>query len=97
MPKKQRHLTGLILRKLLASSQYAVLGTLLTIRERLQKLRDDFDNQKQEEDNFLAKLVEDDDLEDEYLEEAEFDQEDVELGQSEEPALSKDDLIEEIG
>lgn len=97
LPKKQRHLTGLILRKLLASSPYAVLGTLLTIRERLQKLRDDFDNQKQEEDNFLAKLVEDDDLEDEYLEEAEFDQEDVELGQSEEPALSKDDLIEEIG
>ena len=52
---------------------------------------------KPAEDDFLAKLVEDDDLEDEYLEEAEDDQEDSELGQNLEPKLSKDDLTEEIG
>ena len=32
LPKRQRHLTGLILRKLLASSTPAILGTLMCIR-----------------------------------------------------------------
>src|SRR3546814_1181746 len=36
LPKQQRHLTALILRKLLASSSHAVAATLVTIRERLQ-------------------------------------------------------------
>lgn len=41
LPRRQRHLTGLILRKLLASSPSAVVGTLQIIRERLQRLLDD--------------------------------------------------------
>lgn len=39
LPRQQRHLTGLILRKLLASSTPAVLNTLRTIRKRLLALQ----------------------------------------------------------
>lgn len=38
LPKQQRHLTALILRKLLASSAHAVATTLVAIRERLERL-----------------------------------------------------------
>lgn len=64
LPKKHRHLTGLILRKLLASSSHAVLNTLEAIKRRLEKLRD----QNIDED-FIVNLIEDDDLETDYLEE----------------------------
>ena len=40
LPKRQRHLTGLILRKLLASSTHAVHNTLITIKSRLETLRE---------------------------------------------------------
>ena len=66
LPKRQRHLTGLILRKLLASSPYAVTGTLQTILERLQNKL----NGEELSDEDLAKiLIEQDELEDDYLEE----------------------------
>ncbi|MDD2722908.1 MAG: SNF2-related protein [Methylovulum sp.] len=65
LPKRQRHLTGLILRKLLASSTHAVLNTLVTIKNRLEKLRD---NQSDDTD-IIAELIENDDLETDYLEE----------------------------
>jgi len=65
LPKRQRHLTGLILRKLLASSTHAVLNTLVTIKSRLEKLRD---NQPDNTD-IIAELIANDDLETDYLEE----------------------------
>ncbi|MDO4878115.1 MAG: SNF2-related protein [Neisseria sp.] len=40
LPKRQRHLTGLVLRKLLASSMPALLGTLDVIRKRLAKMQE---------------------------------------------------------
>ena len=40
LPKQQRHLTGLVIRKLLASSTPAVLNTLETIRKRLLDLQE---------------------------------------------------------
>ena len=40
LPKQQRHLIALILRKLLASSSHAVANTLLTMKSRLVQLRD---------------------------------------------------------
>lgn len=65
LPKRQRHLTGLILRKLLASSTQAVLNTLVTIKHRLENLRD-----KQTDDlDIIAELIENDDLQTDYLEE----------------------------
>jgi SNF2 family DNA or RNA helicase len=41
LPQRQRHLTALILRKLLASSSLAIAGTLDTLRARLETLRDE--------------------------------------------------------
>ncbi|MDC9729834.1 MAG: SNF2-related protein, partial [Methyloprofundus sp.] len=63
LPKTHRHLTSLILRKLLASSSHAVVNTLQAIKTRLELLRD----KKLNDDDFIAQLIEDDDLEDDYL------------------------------
>lgn len=63
LPSQQKHLTSLILRKLLASSSHAVVNTLEAIKKRLEALRDD----KEEATDFLEALIEDDDLEDDYL------------------------------
>ncbi|MBS6035732.1 MAG: DEAD/DEAH box helicase [Pantoea sp.] len=69
LPKRQRHLTGLILRKLLASSPYAITGTLQTILERLQKklMGDDLSDE-----DVATQLVEQDDLGNDYLDDADF-------------------------
>ena len=67
LPDRQRQLTVLILRKLLASSSRAIAGTLETMKLRLEKMRDGLPP----EDDFLEKLVEDEEIEEEILEEAE--------------------------
>lgn len=67
LPKRQRHLTGLILRKLLASSSQAIVATLSTIRERLERLKK---SQAVDDDSRLVEqLVEAEDLAADYLEE----------------------------
>lgn len=66
LPKRHRHLTGLILRKLLASSSHAVLNTLKTIKHRLETLRDE-----NIDDDFLLKLIDEEDIETDYLDEYE--------------------------
>lgn len=68
LPKQQRHLTALILRKLLASSSHAVAATLVTIRERLQGL---LTAGKTEDDGsqLVEQIIAEDDLEQDYLEE----------------------------
>lgn len=68
LPKRQKHLTSLILRKLLASSSHAVVNTLVAIKTRLELLRDE----KLSDDDFLEHLIEDDDLEDDYLDDEAF-------------------------
>ena len=60
---------ALILRKLLASSTYAVHRTLLAIKQRLETLQ----NQQIDDAGFISKLIEDDDLEADYLEELDSD------------------------
>lgn len=68
LPKQQRHLTALILRKLLASSSHAVAATLVTIRERLQGLL--IANKDEDDGNQLVEqLIAEDDLEPDYQEE----------------------------
>lgn len=67
LPKRQRHLTGLILRKLLASSTPAILATLSTICARLEQMLDD--EADAEKINLIEQWVEEDDLETDYLEE----------------------------
>jgi ERCC4-related helicase len=65
IPKRQRHLTTLILRKLLASSSHAVANTLETIKGRLELLQ-----QKQTtEEELVEELVLGEELEEEYLDE----------------------------
>lgn len=80
LPKQQRHLTALILRKLLASSSHAVAATLVTIRERLRGLLT-ADKAEDDGSQLVEQLIAEDDLEQDYLEEeaceAEDDAEDL--------------------
>lgn len=93
LPRQQRHLTGLILRKLLASSSHAVVATLTKIRDRLEKL---LEGQGDVDDGLLEKLIEDEDIEDEYLEESD----EVDDGPSDrepgkiDPAAVRDEIAE---
>jgi ERCC4-related helicase len=65
LPKRQRHLTALILRKLLASSSHAVANTLETMRARLEVLR-----QGQPVPEELAEeLLEEEEIEEDLLDE----------------------------
>ena len=68
LPKQQRHLTALILRKLLASSSHAVAATLVTIRERLQGLLT-ADKAEDDGSQLVEQLIAEGDLEQDYLEE----------------------------
>ncbi|GAB6275600.1 MAG: hypothetical protein SAMD01599839_01400 [Rectinema sp.] len=66
LPKRQRHLTALILRKLLASSSRAVAATLDMLSARLEHLRTDMI----EDDPVLSeRLIENEDIEDDLLDE----------------------------
>lgn len=66
LPKRQRHLTALILRKLLASSTPAIADTLDVLRSRLETLRDSYTIS----DELLAEqLIEAEDIEDDLLDE----------------------------
>lgn len=65
IPARQRTLTVLIIRKLLASSSQAVAGTLETIRTRLEALRAGLPAPE----NLLEDLVDGDELGDDFLEE----------------------------
>ncbi len=75
IPQKQKHLTQIILRKLLASSSKAIAATLETMQGRLEKLRDE---KLPPEDDSLESLFAseeiEDDLLDEILEEGEEDE-----------------------
>ena len=64
-PKQQRHLTTLILRKLLASSSHAVASTLDTMKERLVQLRDGLETS----DHFSEDLIESEEIEEDLLDE----------------------------
>lgn len=87
LPKQQRHLTALILRKLLASSSHAVAATLVTIRERLRGL---LAANKAEDDGrqLVEQLIAEDDLEQDYLEEEEVSE--TEEGSTTPPPAAED-------
>jgi len=65
IPTRQRHLVGLILRKLLASSTVAVVATLEAILARLRRLHDT----QTEQDDWLSQLIEDEELDADELDE----------------------------
>ncbi|MBD9363749.1 DEAD/DEAH box helicase family protein [Methylomonas sp. EbB] len=66
IPRRQRHLTELILRKLLASSSMAIAGTLETMKQRLETLRDE---KVKDDPEFTELLVSEEDMEDDLLDE----------------------------
>ncbi len=66
LPHRQRHLTALILRKLLASSSQAIAATLDTLRARLETLRD---QQAESDPEFTEQLIEGEEIEDDILDE----------------------------
>jgi hypothetical protein len=65
LPHRQRHLTALIVRKLLASSPQAVAATLETLRDRLIALRDKLPVPE----DLAERLIADEEIEDELLDE----------------------------
>ena len=92
IPKQRRHLVVLILRKLLASSTDAIAGTLETMRDRLIDLRDG----KIEEIDLAEKLIQDEEMEDDMLDELIDDLEDIEGASDNLPRLDIRLLTEEI-
>ena len=66
IPQRQRHLTELILRKLLASSSLAIAGTFETMKARLEMLRDE---KIQNTLDFAEQLIAEEDIEEDLLDE----------------------------
>jgi len=66
LPERQRHLTALILRKLLASSPQAISATLDTLRSRLETLRDE---RIADDPDFAEALLEAEEIEGDLLDE----------------------------
>jgi hypothetical protein len=64
--KRQRHLTELILRKLLASSSLAIAGTLTVMKQRLEAMRDE---KIQSQDDWVEALIEEEEIEEDLLDE----------------------------
>jgi hypothetical protein len=83
LPRRQRHLTALILRKLLASSSPAIAATLDILRQRLETLRDE---RLQDDPELAERLVESEEIEGDLLDEILGDEDTAEAGdQSSEP------------
>ena len=93
-PKRQRHLTTLILRKLLASSSRAVANTLETMKNRLAQLRDGLSVK----DHFAEDLIENEEIEEDLLDEILADAQDEEApAKSDDQKPSRQALDAEIG
>jgi len=65
LPHQQRHLTTLIVRKLLASSPQAVAGTLEVMRDRLIAMKDNLSSPE----DIAERIIEDEEIEEELIEE----------------------------
>lgn len=87
IPYRQKHLTTLIVRKLLASSPYAVAGTLDAMRDRLIRLRD----QQVDTRDIWQHIVEDEELEEEILDEL-LDEDEIDTNEQSNQAEPKIDL-----
>lgn len=93
IPRRQRHLTELILRKLLASSSLAIAGTLSVMKQRLETLRD---QKIQNQDDWIETLVAQEEIEEDLLDEILTDGEEAQ-GEDLDPAqLDRKRLNDEI-
>ncbi len=80
LPKGQKHLIVLLVRKVLASSARAVSGTLVVLRDRLQRMLDGLPA----EHDIVDRLINDEELGDELLAELLEDEEDADIEETEE-------------
>lgn len=92
LPRRQRHLIALILRKLLASSSLAIADTLDALRIRLEKLRDE---KVQDDAEFTEALIEAEEIEDDLLDEILAEPEEAET-ENVPPTIDRLKLREEI-
>lgn len=104
LPHRQRHLTALIVRKLLASSPRAVAATLEVMRDRLIAIRD----RLAAPEDLAERLIADEEIEDELLDEMidsppqpsedEYSEEQANSIEAEqtEPAIDREKLVAEI-
>lgn len=93
LPRRQRHLTALILRKLLASSSPAIAATLDTLRQRLETLRDE---RLQSDPELAERLVESEEIEGDLLEEILGDEDTAEAADQPPEPIDRRQLREEI-
>lgn len=91
IPNRQKVLTILIIRKLLASSSQALAGTLQTIKERLEALLED----KELSNDWLEQIIDYDEMEHELIDEVEMEDEE-EQDYSPNESLNIEKLKEEI-
>jgi hypothetical protein len=92
LPKRQRRLIVLILRKLLASSSLAIADTLDALRIRLETLRDE---KVQDDAEFTEALIEAEEIEGDLLDEILTEPEDAEP-ETAPPTIDRQKLREEI-
>ena len=92
LPQRQRHLTALILRKLLASSSLAIAATLDTLRARLEALRDE---QVGNDPDLPVLLIEGEEIENDLLDEILGD--DEEMAPERPGVIDRHKLRDEIG
>ncbi|MCL4685663.1 DEAD/DEAH box helicase [Myxococcota bacterium] len=93
LPQRQRHLTALILRKLLASSSTAIAATLDTLRIRLETLRDE---RTRSDPEFAEQLIEAEEIEEDLLDEILDPDEADEPADEPPPRIDRQKLREEI-
>ncbi len=93
LPQRQRHLTALILRKLLASSSLAIAATLDTLRVRLETLRDE---RAQSDPELAEQLIEAEEIEGDLLDEILTDDEPAEVSEAAAAPIDRQKLREEI-
>jgi superfamily II DNA or RNA helicase len=100
LPKRQRHLITLIVRKVLASSPRAVAGTLEIMRDRLRRIKSDF----LEKAGIVDRIIRDEEIDDDLLDELLEDEEELgdltnnheTVDETESPEIDPQRLDEEI-
>lgn len=96
IPRRQRHLTELVLRKLLASSSLAIAGTLGVMKQRLEALRDEKITAQDGQGDWIETLVEQEEIEDDLLDEILNEDEEGEAPPVDPALLDRKRLNEEI-
>ncbi|PIT81795.1 SNF2-related protein [Limnohabitans sp. 15K] len=94
IPRRQRHLTELVLRKLLASSSQAIAGTLGVMKLRLEALRDE---KIQTQDDWIETLVDEEEMEEDLLDEILNEGDEPDTATQDPGQLDRKRLNDEIG